>query len=311
MTLTAAAASPRYPDFYIVGAPRCGTTFMYEYLRQHPQIFMPDNKEPNFMCSDLDSGSYLDGLSFMRDDAAYRALFRDAPAGALTGEASTWYLYSESAAARIRHLRPDARIIIMLRDPVQMLYSLHGRRVYGGSEDLTEFADALDAEADRREGRRISPRARNVKALFYRDVGSYSRQVERYLDTFPAEQVRVIIFEEFIKDVATAYTDTLRFLGVDTGVHPTFEVVNAGVERRSQRLRQLMLTPIVVRLAKAVIPPRLRPRVGPIVDALTSKELHRPPLDAAVRTRLQGELRSDVRRLDAVLGRNVSAIWGY
>jgi hypothetical protein len=309
MIQTAAQAS-QYPDFYIVGAPRCGTTFMYEYLRQHPQIFMPDNKEPNFMCKDLDSGSYLDSLSFMRDEAAYIRLFAGAPAGSLRGEASTWYLYSETAAGLIKAMNPDSRVIIMLRDPVEMLYSLHGRRVYGGSEDLP-FVDALEAEQDRRNGRRIPHRARNIKALFYREVGSYSRQVQRYLDTFPADRVHVVIFEEFRRDPAAAYAETLRFLGVDPDFHPQFAVVNASASRRSQRLRQLMLSPTVVRVARAVIPARVRPRVGPIVDALTSKETPRPPLDPTVRNQLQAELRPDVLKLDSVLGRDVSALWGY
>jgi hypothetical protein len=309
MTDTAALAA-RYPDFYIVGAPRCGTTFMYEYLRQHPQIFMPENKEPNFMCRDLDSGSYLDALSFMRDEAAYLRLFAPAPPGCLTGEASTWYLYSETAAGLIKQTNPDSHIIIMLRDPVEMLYSLHGRRVYGGSEDLS-FEEALAAEHDRRNGQRIPRRARNITALFYREVGSYSRQVQRYLETFAADRVRVIIFEEFIKDPAAAYAETLRFLDVDPDFHPQFAVVNASASRRSQRLRQLMLVPAVVRVGKAVIPPRVRPRVGPIVDALTSKETPRPPLDPAVRSLLKAELRPDVQRLDSVLGRDVSALWGY
>lgn len=311
MSSTADQPVPGFPDFYIVGAPRCGTTFMYEYLRQHPQIFMPDNKEPNFMCTDLDSGSYLDSVSFMRDEATYLHLFAAAPAGSVTGEASTWYLYSEAAAGRIRLQRPDARIIIMLRDPVEMLYSLHGRRVYGGSEDLTRFEDALAAEPDRRNGRRIPPRVRNAKALLYHDVGSYSRQVDRYFKTFPADQVRVIIFEEFRRDPAGAYAETLRFLGVRSDFHPQFEVVNASASRRSQRLRQLMLSPTLVKFGRAVIPARVRPRVGPIVDALTSKETPRPPLDPAIRARLQAELRPDVLRLNSLLGRQVSAIWGY
>ena len=177
-------AAPRYPDFLIVGAPRCGTTFMYRYLNEHPQIYMSPTKEPQHFATDLDSGSYLDSVSFLRDRDAYKALFAGARADQLAGEASTWHLYSQEAAANIKVANPDARIIIMLRDPVEMLYSLHGRRLYGGSEDLRSFADALDAEADRRQGRRIPPRARNVQALLYRDVGRYSEQVKRYLDLF-------------------------------------------------------------------------------------------------------------------------------
>ncbi|MBA2377600.1 MAG: sulfotransferase, partial [Rubrobacter sp.] len=221
---------PSYPDFFIVGAPRCGTTFMYEYLSRHPQIFMSPAKEPQYFATDLDSGSYLDSLTFLRDRNRYLSLFEGAQPGQLTGEGSTWYLYSREAARNIKAANAEARIIIMLRDPVEMLYSLHGRRVYGGSEDLLNFGDALAAEEDRKRGLRMPARARNIQALFYRDVGRYTEQVQRYLDTFGQEQVQVIIFEEFRADPATAYRETLEFLGVDPTVVPDFEVVNAGAE---------------------------------------------------------------------------------
>jgi hypothetical protein len=122
----------------------------------------------------------------------------------------------------------------MLRDPVEMLYSLHGRRHYGGSEDLADFAEALAAEPERKQGRRISPKARNVTALFYRDVGSYYEQVKRYLDTFGPDRVHIIIFEDFRADPATAYRQTLEFLGVDPTFEPNFNVVNGS--RRAPKL---------------------------------------------------------------------------
>lgn len=301
----------RFPDIYIVGAPRCGTTFMYEYLDQHPAIHMSPRKEPAYLCPDLDSGSYLDSLSFMRDEKTYLELFAKAPPDALTGEASTWYLYSKSAASRIREVNPDARIIIMLRDPVEMLYSLHGRRVYGGSEDLERFEDALAAEDDRRQGRRIPARGRNITALFYRDVGRYHPQVKRYLDTFDRDRVHVIIFERFRQDPRKTYRETLEFLGVDPTFEPHLTVVNSNAVRRSQRLRQLMLRPAVVRAARFLIPRRLHPRVGPVIDALTTRETRRPPLDPAVRERLKDELRPDVIALSGLLGEDLAAEWGY
>ena len=111
----------RYPDYLIVGAPRSGTTFMFDYLGEHSQIFNSARKEPNFFATDLDSGSYLDSLSFMRDRDQYRALFAGARADQLAGEASTWHIYSKHAASNIRSANPNARIIIMLRHPVEML----------------------------------------------------------------------------------------------------------------------------------------------------------------------------------------------
>ena len=119
---------------------------MFDYLGRHPQVYAPPRKEPQFFATDLDSGSYLDSLTFMRDTDEYLTMFAGARPDQLTGEGSTWYLYSREAARNIHAANPQARIIVMLRHPVQMLYSLHGRRLYGGSEDLPSFGDALAAE---------------------------------------------------------------------------------------------------------------------------------------------------------------------
>jgi hypothetical protein len=304
-----AAALRLLPDFLIVGAPRCGTTFMYEYLDQHPQIYMSPIKEPQHFATDLDSGSYLDSLSFMRDRQTYMALFDGARADQLTGEASTWHLYSKDAARNIKAANPEARIIIMLRDPVEMLYSLHGRRHYGGSEDLADFGEALAAEEDRKHGRRISPKARNVTALFYRDVGRYHDQVKRYLDVFGRDRVQIIIFEDFRADPAAAYRQTLDFLGVDTGFEPDFNVVNASAARRSWRLQQLLLSPHVIRAARIVFPRRVRPYVGRIWDSINTRDEKRSPLDPRVAASLREELEPDVQRLGALIGRDLTAVW--
>jgi hypothetical protein len=297
------------PDFVIPGAPRTGTTFMHEYLDQHPGIHMSRWKEPNYFATDLDSGSYLDSLTFMRDGGKYLGLFAGATAGQLTGEASTWYLFSKDAAANIRANNPETRIIPMLREPVAMLHSLHLRRVYGGSEDIKSFELALAAEPDRREGLRIPAKARNVRALQYHDVGRYSEQVERYLDAFGSDRVHVVIFEEFRKDPATAYRRVLEFLGLDPSFTPRFEVVNAGLARRSQRLQQMLLSPAVIKTARTVIPVRMRPAVGRTWDRINSRGEKPAPLDPAVALRLREDLQPDVERLQELIGRDLSSLW--
>jgi hypothetical protein len=307
--LTPMASALRAPDFYIVGAPRSGTTFLYEYLGRHPQIYMAERKEPQFFARDLDSGSFLESVTFMRDRGEYLALFAKAKPGQVTGEGSTWYLYSESAARLIKAERPDARIIAMLRDPVEMLYSLHGRRYYAGSEDIPEFAVALAAEEDRRQGIRIPSKARNVKALYYRAVGSYAAQVERYLEAFGRDQVKVVIFEEFVRDPATAYHEILRFLGVDPAFEPEFKVVNASMARRSRRIQQLLFTPTLIRTARLLIPARARPRVGRMWDAINSRRERRPALDPEVALALRRELLPDIERLGTLLGRDLTQVW--
>jgi hypothetical protein len=299
----------RYPDFFIVGAPRSGTTFMFDYLGMHPRIHVPGRKEPQFFATDLDSGSYLDSLSFMRDRDEYLRLFAGAREDQLTGEASTWYLYSTAAAQNIKAAAPDARIIAMLRHPVEMLYSLHGRRLYAGSEDLPDFADALAAEDDRRAGRRIPARARNVKALLYRDVGRYGEQLQRYMDTFGQDRVRVVVFEEFVKDPAAAYRGVLQSLGIDADFQPDFRIVNAGAARRSPRLQKVLLAPPVVKVARFVIPPRLRPAVGRAWDRLTTRRERRPPLDPQVAAALRADLLPDIEHLGRLLGRDMTEVW--
>ena len=299
----------RFPEFYIVGAPRSGTTFMFDYLGMHPQVFVPERKEPTFFAPDLDSGSYLESLTFMRDRGEYLALFAGARDDQVSGEASTWYLYSTESARRIKEARPDARIIAMLRHPVQMLYSLHGRRFYAGSEDLPNFADALDAEADRREGRRIPKRARNVKSLQYRAVGRYAEQLQRYLDVFGRDRVHVVVFDDFTADPPSAYRDVLRFLSIDESFEPDFDVVNAGAARRSQRLQRFLLRPGIIRAARFLIPPRFRPAVGRTWDRINSREEKREPLDPNVAAALRNDLLPDIERLSDMLHRDFVRLW--
>jgi hypothetical protein len=282
---------------------------MFDYLGAHPQIHNASRKEPQHFATDLDSGSYMDSLAFVRDRGEYLSLFEGAHPGQLTGEGSTWYLYSRAAASNIRAANPEAKIIAMLRHPVEMLYSLHERRYYAGSEDIRDFGEALAAEEERKQGRRIPSRARNVTALYYRDVGSYADQVERYLDIFGRDAVHIILFDDFIRDPPAAYRGTLEFLGVDPDFLPRLSVVNAAAARRSQRLQQALLRPGVIRAARAVIPAGIRPRVGQAWDRVNSRGKKRAPLDPAVAARLRRELLPDIERTGVLLGRDLAALW--
>jgi hypothetical protein len=282
---------------------------MFDYLAAHPQVFAARVKEPQFFATDLDSGSYLESVTFMRSRDDYLALFADARADQLAGEGSTWYMYSKVAAAAIHSANPDARIIVMLRHPVHMLYSLHGRRLYAGSEDISSFAEALAAEDDRRAGRRIPAQARNPKALLYHDVGRFGEQLERYLNIFGRENVLVIIFDDFVADPEAAYRSTARFLGIDDTFTPDLKVINAGAARRSQRLQRLLLSKPVVATARVLVPRRFRPYVGRAWDALNSRKERREPLDPAVAAQLREDLLPDIRKTGELIGRDLESLW--
>src|SRR3990172_12275584 len=195
----------RNPDFFIAGAPKSGTTAMYMYLKQHPEIFMPEKKESHFFSTDLKSPM------FIRDKEIYLSLFSGAKDEKRVGEASVWYLYSKNAASEIKEFSPSASIIIMLRNPVDMLYSQHSQFLYNCNENISSFEEALNAEEDRRRGLRIPPGVHFVESLFYRETVQYTEQVERYFNIFGRENVHIIIYDDFRNNTANVYRESLRF----------------------------------------------------------------------------------------------------
>lgn len=289
------------PNFFIVGAPKCGTTAMNDYLAQHPEIFIPEIKEVHFFGSDL---HFSKGA--LRDEDAYLALFTGTSAPR-RGEASVWYLYSRCAAAEIHAFNPNAKIIVMLRDPPDMLYSQHSQFLYNGNEDITDFRAALAAEDARRAGRRIPRSAHLVEGLFYADTVRYAEQLARYFDRFSRENVHVIIYDDFRSDLAGSYRETLRFLGVREDFAPEFAVVNPNKRARSALLRDFVQAPPehVKRFARLLFPRPLRQRVMKGLDRANIRYEARPPLEPALRAELSAHFAPEVRALEQLLDREL------
>lgn len=294
------------PDFFIVGAPKCGTTSLSEYLKQHPQIFISEPKEPHFFGTDLES-HWGGRFERYRDVDKYLSLFANVQDEIRVGEASPWYLYSKQAAGEIKQFNPASRIIIMLRNPVDMIYSLHGQQLYNGNEEIVDFESALDAENDRRNGLRIPRTAHNPAALFYTDTAKYSEQVQRYFDVFDGERVHVIIFDDFVSDTAVAYRETLRFLNVDTDHQPQFEVHNPSKKIRSVALKRfLMVRHLYSHSIKWVVPSTLRRKMINSLERLNVKQAVRLPMRPELRSRLQKEFLADVDKLSTLLSRDLT-----
>ncbi len=149
------------PNLFIVGAPKCGTTFLYHYLKSHPDIYFPEFKEPHFFGSDLIRKNNAYNLNLNQ----YHNLFKTDKK--IIGEASTFYIFSKNAAKEIYNFNPDAKIIIMLRDLVDLVYSMHSQFVFSGDEVIEDFKKALDIEHDRLNGRNIPNQTTVVNKLFY------------------------------------------------------------------------------------------------------------------------------------------------
>lgn len=278
---------------------------MWKFLRRHPQIFMPDPKEPHFFGTDI----VYDG--FVREEAAYLELFAAARPDQLIGEASVWYLYSKRSAAEIAAKNPNAKILIMLRDPIEHMHSLHANSVYLGQEPVPDFEAALAAEAER--GRHPEQLRTTMwpEMLFYRDVADFVPQLERYLDAFPREQIHVLLYEDFASAAEDEYVKILRWLDVDTSFRPEFRVINANRENRSELARRWLRRrpPLATSLARRVLPFKARAWLWRHAKEATSAYRQRTPVEPSLRARLERELVPEVRRLSELLGRDLVRLW--
>ncbi|HEY7023914.1 MAG TPA: sulfotransferase [Candidatus Limnocylindrales bacterium] len=293
----------RRPEFFIVGAFKAGTTALYEYLRAHPQIFMSIPKEPMYFGQDLTPRYRRMTLD------EYLALFHDARDDQHAGEASPWYLYSKTAAQEIRDFDPAAKAIVMLRNPVDVMYSQHSQLVFNQREDLTDFTQALAAEDDRMAGHRLPADAIRPEALYYRHSVNFPDQVARYFDVLGRRSVHVIVFDDLVADPRAVYRSTLEFLGAD----PTFEVdlsvYNPNKKPRSGAVQKMIFAPrgpmkkVVGRLRSVPVMHRVRDALVSVNSTTTE----RAKMDPELRAQLTAEFAPQVAELGALIGRDLSA----
>jgi len=315
-----AARSSRVPDFFIVGHHKSGTTALYEMLRVHPQIFLPALKEPRYLASDMRSRfRYAREPRHPETMDEYLALFDDASTGQRVGEASATYLWSHTAAERIAELRPDAQVIAILREPASFLRSLHLTFVRGHVESQTNFAKALALEERRREGKSIPRRSHLPQLLQYSDHVRYADQLRRYRDRFPAEQMLVLIYDDFLADNDGTVRAAHRFLGVEE--RPVEEVAVNVTKRyvRSQQVDDLVFSVTMGKGAlsksaktaiKAVSPKRLRHRVMHTIRRRVVLA-DAPPEDELLMLELRRRFKDEVIAVSEFLGRDLVALWGY
>jgi hypothetical protein len=294
------------PNFFIVGAPKCGTTALYRYLRLHPNIYMPAKKEPHFFAQDL--GTY----PAIKTMEQYVALFADAKDWhQRVGEASVYYLRSAVAIPGIRAFNPDARIIAMFRNPVDMVHSFHAQLLYWSEEVVPDFEAAWRLQEPRRRGLDLPPGSRGAFLLQYAEMGRLGTQLERLLSTFPASQVKLILYDDFAASPRQVYDDVIGFLGLPYDGRTEFPRINESKRTRVTWLRNFIRKP----------PPGLREmyrgvkaRIGRkrmdairrgVIERLTVNQ-QREPLSPAFRAELVEVFRDEVALLGRLLRRDLS-----
>ena len=219
------------PSFFIVGAPKCGTTALTSYLRAHRDVYMSPIKEPHYFATDFPHFRYADTWS------SYLELFRDAaPSCTAVGEASALYLYSEAAIPNILARLPDARFIVMLRDPFELAVSMHSQLLFDTDETTRSFDEAWRLCDERRLHRRIPPGCKEPKILLYDELASLGSQLQRLLSVVPRAQVKWWFLDELRSDPRRVYQGVLQFLGVADDGRTDFAIVNS---RKSSRFNAI------------------------------------------------------------------------
>jgi hypothetical protein len=286
-------------DFFFVGAPKCGTTALTDWLEQNPEVLIADPREPNFFARDL-----VLPRAFS-DSAAYHAQLAGREE-TIKGEGSTWNLYSQTAAQEIRDYNPDAKILIMLRNPVEVIHSLHNYRLYYGDETETDLARVLERESRHLEACARTGEPRDVMRI-YRDVTRYPEGIRRYQERFEADQVKVALYEELVEAPNELIDSVQGFLGVRERIQPIFRQRNVGGTYKNQWLGRLFTQrPTPLRLLARVLPQSLRYRVGQRIRRANTAYGRKIPLDPGLKASLEEELRPDVERLETLLDRDLS-----
>ena len=292
------------PNFLIIGAAKSGTTALYEFLRQHPKVFMSSLKEPNFFAFEGRIPDYQgpdDPTQFNRDVIHtlhdYRALFNGVNDETAIGEASTRYMDTPGSAERIRRHLPSARLVAILRHPADRAYSEYLMRVRDGVEPPFDFEGAL-----RREPQRIRD---HWSWGWYVQRGCYHRQLRPYFDLFPRNQMRVLLHEDLIEDPFALIRDIFGFLGVDDDFAPVMSrSINVSGVIRNPLLRTLWTKSRGMRRTiRPVLTKSVRQRVSRFI---VNREMTKMPFPPRLREALVERFRPDILQLQELIGRDLS-----
>jgi Sulfotransferase domain len=289
------------PTLYLVGVPKAGTSAFSMFLAQHPQVCFARYKETNYYNRDFD-------LPRPQTEDEYFGLYQVTPETRALCEASVLNMYSREAAAAIARNTDDPRILMILRNPVDVMYSWHGQLVYTGNEPITDFRRALEAEPERKAGR-LLPKAgtasRCPQLLYYRNFVRYAEQVERYFNMSKRENIIIFTYDEFMSNPLAVYQEVIRSLGLDDAFVPEFRIVNPAKVRRNPSVHYWMKR-LLAGPARALLSYQFRLKLISIVDRVNTRELKRSALDTDLEEALKEECLPDVIRLGELIGRDLT-----
>ena len=288
------------PEFFCVGAPKSGTSALQNFLRQHPDIFMPGMKEIHHFAPDL-----LSADDPWLDDQKYLSLFSSAKDYHVVGETSVFYLLSEVSAQLIKNTYPEASIIIMIRNPLEVMYSLHSQLVYNGEEDILGFENAVNAEAEREKGKSLPKRTRIQQKHRYFHVVQFTDQIMRFMEYFNDDQLHFILYDDFKKDTLNEVQKVFGFLGVDDSFVPEIKQVNKNKEIKSLFFQNIQYQ-LINRSLPRLLPEKQLIKLNTYLLEQNTKYVERKPLDSKLEESLKKILKPEIDKLSYFFNRDLS-----
>lgn len=292
--------------FFLIGAPRCGTTSLALALAQHPQVCFSEPKEPHYFIhapEDLDPG---------RLEAEYlRAFFRaDQMSRDILGEASPSYLYSSPAIRAIDRMFPAARFLVMVRNPLEMLPSWHARVLFTMDEDVANFEDAWRLQKQRAKGQSIPAKCRDWRMLQYAEVGRVGARLAELIRIVGRDRVKAIVFDDFTAAPLAVYRAVLDFLALDHDERTEIARMNGTKAYRSPLIQRLLMRPprvarLIVSRTVGASKPTFAGRLVKRLRKANVVRTHWQPISARMRQELVDCVREDVDLLGRLLNRDL------
>ena len=282
-------------DFFIVGAPKSGTTSLYHYLNEHPEISMSSQKEPDYFSdADIQNEGMYYGKNRIDTSKKYHSLFDDNSESKLKGEASVSYLFYKNVPQKIKSYNPEAKIIIMLRDPIDRAFS-HYLMDYRLGLVSDTFEDIIDQKSVHK----------NAKLFYqqYIELSEYANQVKRYLNVFDGKEILFIEYEDLKMDVLGIVKKTYLFLGVNQGYEPDVNKKHNTYTMPKNSIIRFMYSFVILRnILSFFFPKNLVDRFR----AALFKNNKKPVLLYETRNRLRKLFTNDVNSLGEMLNKDFS-----
>ena len=291
-----------FPNFLVIGAAKAGTTSLFYYLKQHPQIFMSSWKEPKFFSLEGEKLDFKGPTQTINRNSinnldSYLELFKDVREETAIGEASPVYLYCPKAPVKIKQYIPNAKLIVVLRHPADRAFSSFAHLIRAGYETLT-FEQALEEEPQR-------IKEKWAPLWYYKEKGFYARQLKRYFELFDREQIKIYLYEELQADSVALVQDAYKFLGVDDKFVPDLTRLNVSGVPKNRLIHNLLTRDNQLKtLVKNILPTSFRKNIA---RDLKKKNLGaKPKISSETRNNLTEFYREEILELETTIDRDLS-----